>query len=195
MSLTQRDRQREATRQRLYEAALEVFRRDTVNEARIEDIARVAGVSRPTFYFHFPTKQDVLQQLQAESEAAFEQIIDELPADASLHDVFLATAKTISERWAEDPKLFVEVGMLSLRGAAAHASEAPTGVRRAIGERFAEAVQRGELSDAVPAQVLADLYLANTFAVALGWASDPDLPLGTVLELAAGFFLYGTKRR
>jgi AcrR family transcriptional regulator len=195
MSVTQRDRQREATRQRLYEAALQVFRRDTVSEARIDDIARVAGVSRPTFYFHFPTKQDVLLQLQAESEAAFEQVIDALPAEATIHDVFRATAHTISERWANDPKLFVEVGMLSLRRAANEGSDSPTGVRRAIGARFAIAAERGVLSDAVPAQVLADLYLANTFAVALGWASDPDLPLATVLELAAGFFLHGTSRK
>jgi hypothetical protein len=42
---TTRDRQREATRQRLYEAALGIFRRDGFRDARVDDITLVAGVT------------------------------------------------------------------------------------------------------------------------------------------------------
>src|SRR5205085_7825923 len=57
---SKRDLQREETRHKLYEAALEVFRRDGVAAARIDDITRAVGTSRGTFYFHFPTKEHVL---------------------------------------------------------------------------------------------------------------------------------------
>src|SRR5690606_227101 len=65
---TERDRQREETHRRLFETALDLFRRDGIEAASIEEIANRAGVSRGTFYFHFPTKDDVLLELIAEKE-------------------------------------------------------------------------------------------------------------------------------
>ena len=59
-TVSQRDRQREETRRRIYLAALDVFRRTGVAPAHIDDIAGAAGVSRASFYFHFPTKEHVL---------------------------------------------------------------------------------------------------------------------------------------
>ena len=40
------------------------FRRVGVERASIGRIAETAGVSRPSFYFHFPTKDHVLLELQ-----------------------------------------------------------------------------------------------------------------------------------
>lgn len=59
-----RERRSLRTRRRLYEAALEEFRRVGFEAASIARITRRAGVSRPSFYFHFPTKQHVLLELQ-----------------------------------------------------------------------------------------------------------------------------------
>jgi len=53
-----------ATRRRIYEAAIEEFGRVGFEAASIARIAVRAGVSRPSFYFHFPTKQHVLLELQ-----------------------------------------------------------------------------------------------------------------------------------
>jgi AcrR family transcriptional regulator len=53
-----------ATRRRIYDAALEEFRRVGFDGASIARIAVRAGVSRPSFYFHFPSKQHVLLELQ-----------------------------------------------------------------------------------------------------------------------------------
>ena len=59
---TQRERQRAETRERLFQAALDEFRREGVAGARIERIASAVGVVRGTFYFHFPTKDHVLHE-------------------------------------------------------------------------------------------------------------------------------------
>jgi len=72
---TQRERQRAETRERLFQAALTEFRRAGVAGARIERIASAVGVVRGTFYFHFPTKDHVLQELQLRSQ---ERIMDHL---------------------------------------------------------------------------------------------------------------------
>jgi AcrR family transcriptional regulator len=47
----------EATRQKLFKAALRVFSRDGFEAARIEDIAAEAGFTRGAFYAHFPSKE------------------------------------------------------------------------------------------------------------------------------------------
>jgi len=65
---TSRDRQRNATRQKLYEAALAEFAREGFDAARVSDIARKAGMSRAAFYVHFPTKEHVLRELQWHKE-------------------------------------------------------------------------------------------------------------------------------
>jgi len=57
------------TRTRIAEAALEEFRRAGVDGASVSRIAERAGVSRPSFYFHFPTKEHVLLELQQSLEA------------------------------------------------------------------------------------------------------------------------------
>ena len=72
---TQRERQRAETRERLFQAALAEFRRHGVAGARIEQIATSVGVVRGTFYFHFPTKEHVLQELQLRGQ---ERIMDHL---------------------------------------------------------------------------------------------------------------------
>src|SRR5690348_9883326 len=66
-SMTIRDRQRVETRRRVRDCAVQVFRRDGLAAARIDDIVKAARVSRGTFYFHFPTKEDVIVELLGEA--------------------------------------------------------------------------------------------------------------------------------
>jgi AcrR family transcriptional regulator len=64
-----RDAQRQQTRQRVYSAALAEFKRTGMAAADVGDIAAAAGVARGTFYFHFPTKEHVLAELERHEEA------------------------------------------------------------------------------------------------------------------------------
>jgi len=58
-----RSRQRADTRERIFETALREFRDVGFGAAHIDRIAKNAGVARGTFYFHFPTKDDVILEL------------------------------------------------------------------------------------------------------------------------------------
>ena len=66
--LTERDRQREETRRRVREVALDVIRRDGLSDARVDEMARLTGVSRGTVYFHYPTKEHVVAEVLGEAE-------------------------------------------------------------------------------------------------------------------------------
>lgn len=59
-----RQAQRLETRQRVYEAAIAEFKQSGVAEADVGAIVSAAGVARGTFYFHFPTKEHVLEEVE-----------------------------------------------------------------------------------------------------------------------------------
>jgi TetR/AcrR family transcriptional repressor of uid operon len=64
-----REVQRRETRQRVYAAAVTEFRQVGMAAADVSVVAREAGVARGTFYFHFPTKEHVLAELERHEEA------------------------------------------------------------------------------------------------------------------------------
>lgn len=59
-----RDRKGDRTRERIFQAALAEFRASGVDGASIGAIAQRAGTSRASFYFHYPSKEAVLLDLQ-----------------------------------------------------------------------------------------------------------------------------------
>lgn len=63
--LNQRDRQKAATRRRLLDAATEVFIEQGPLTASLEEIANRAGVSRPTLFFHFGSRTELMEQVSA----------------------------------------------------------------------------------------------------------------------------------
>lgn len=56
-------RDKEATRQRILEAAEEVFAEKGYHGAVVDDIVRTADMSKGGFYFHFPNKQGIFLAL------------------------------------------------------------------------------------------------------------------------------------
>jgi AcrR family transcriptional regulator len=67
-----RRQQRDFTRQRLVDAARELFVQAGTRATSIDDIAKAAGTSRATFYAHFTDKQDVIREFARTMwEAAF----------------------------------------------------------------------------------------------------------------------------
>ncbi len=64
-----REAQRRQTRQRVYAAAIAEFKRTGMAEAGVGVIVKEAGVARGTFYFHYPTKEHVLAELERSEEA------------------------------------------------------------------------------------------------------------------------------
>jgi AcrR family transcriptional regulator len=64
-----REVRRLETRARLFDAALAEIGRSGLAGADVTAIASSAGVARGTFYFHFPTKEHVLVELERNEEA------------------------------------------------------------------------------------------------------------------------------
>jgi AcrR family transcriptional regulator len=58
-----RAQQKAATRQRLLDAAVEVFTAGSVTTTSVDAVAASAGVSKATLFFHFGSRMDLLEQV------------------------------------------------------------------------------------------------------------------------------------
>ncbi|MCO4745429.1 MAG: TetR/AcrR family transcriptional regulator [Proteobacteria bacterium] len=187
-----RDIQRAATREKVYLSALDVFRRDGVEAARIEDISSDAGVSRGTFYFHFATKDDVLLELLQRSEGQLVEELNALDEAADFEQVLRSVAVHIAGTWADEPELLAGVGMVSMRSASTgritDAREAHP-VRYALIPHIERAMERGEIINLLPADITVDFFLMNMFGMALAWVSNDGADLAVLLDAFVSFFL------
>lgn len=65
---TSREAKRLQTRERLMGAAIAEFKRSGMADADVGSIVAAAGVAHGTFFFHFPTKEHVLLELEHREE-------------------------------------------------------------------------------------------------------------------------------
>src|SRR6185295_5200513 len=97
MARTMIDRfeQRNATRAKLIDAALQLFSTSGYEHATVDDISAAAGYSKGAYYFHFSTKDDVLLELlrmwtEGRSAALAAESLDGRPGREAMRDMLAA---------------------------------------------------------------------------------------------------------
>jgi TetR/AcrR family transcriptional regulator, ethionamide resistance regulator len=69
----------------ILETAERLLEKRPLSEISVDDLAKGAGISRPTFYFYFPSKDAVLlalfEKVITDADAAFERHAENPPAD------------------------------------------------------------------------------------------------------------------
>jgi TetR/AcrR family transcriptional regulator, repressor for uid operon len=179
LKLSRRVQQREDTRNRLFDAALAEFRRVGFADAQIDDIVRAAGVARGTFYFHFPTKEHVLVELQRRGQ---ESIVERLAAlrrrplavKSFLQQLIDAViAESVS---SDQPALHREIfALFARRPSALEGQDYP--LLEAVMQFFREAQERGEVRGDLMPWELTTIFLTSMFGVLLSQqdALGPEL--------------------
>jgi AcrR family transcriptional regulator len=162
----------------ILETAERLLEERPLHEISIDDLARGAGISRPTFYFYFPSKEAVLLTL-------LDRMVEEARANRG---------ETL-ERFAEDPPHWLRQGLTAiyetfkshraaaLAGADARPTSAEvrglwTGVMEGFVEETAAAIEaeraRGAAPEGVPARDLAiALNLMNERVLHASFAGHP----------------------
>jgi AcrR family transcriptional regulator len=93
---TLRAQQKLFTRQRLIDAALEVFAVRGYVAATVDEIAEAAGASRATFYVHFPSKLELVAALAAELRPEVEAQY------RALDEILEAPSRELIRDWLDD---------------------------------------------------------------------------------------------
>jgi len=167
------------TYERVYQEALSEFRRVGVLDARVGAIARNAGVSRATFYFHFPSKDDVLIEFQRRiAEEVLNKVGGEearvVPTPKSIKAFMEVALEGVLLQAAQEENrpLVKEQLILQLRK---HSNKDDTNPMEALSQQFFQwAVEDGLVRDDMPAEELAKAFKNCMFDLYREVADNPE---------------------
>lgn len=189
-----RHQQKEQTRAKLIDAALEVFALNGFERATVEEISVAAGYSKGAYYFHFATKEEIFLELlgvwtaeQSRRLKAFEA--QPVPAAALLETLesFLSYADR-DGRW---PRLLVEFWAQAQRSDKIRGSlqDAYASWRRDLSRVFREEVEAGVLSSSLDVEAAALMMLAVHDGLAVEHCLGDGRGRGASLRKVLGMLL------
>ena len=192
-----RELKRLETRERIFEAALAEFREAGFQKAQIDRIVERAGVARGTFYFHFPTKEHVLLELQRREEMNVTKRIAESPRRAeNLSDYLHQVVHVINtERLnLEEPELQREMLAMYVRQPRPVFIE-PTRdpLLVEMSDFFHECAERGELRDDLVPEDLVGIFMRSLFGWVAITGEQPDRARST-LDAFIDIFVRGVSK-
>jgi AcrR family transcriptional regulator len=184
-------------RDAVVDAALALFSEHGYVGVRVEDIAKAAGVSRATFYKYFAERDEILAELFARLLGDAPPAIDQSkPVAGEVERVLRDTALRMTDQ--RDLARFVYT--LPVRHAAVAGPDAATpAVFGALAHIVAAGIQRGELRDDVPPEVIVDA-LARAFEAGMrdwaeGRAADAPDRVSLLVDLVLRGALHSPPRR
>jgi AcrR family transcriptional regulator len=200
---------REETRERLFEAAAEVFAEQGIGAASVEAITSAAGLTRGAFYSNFASKDDLIAAMLADHVAQTTRRHMELLARHRDPRDFVAALYAV-DRSGQDPLgrsplLHLELLLHAARTEARAESGAESGVGSGVGSGVEPGVESASESGARPGtadrsgalwdlqarrKLVADI-VAGTGLAGLGdGLFDPDQLAAMLLALEDGFRLH-----
>jgi AcrR family transcriptional regulator len=166
------------TRRKLIRAALEIWSEqgfeDAFEETTAEDIARAAGVSKGTFYFHFAHKEDILLEMPwATAEILTEEAVAAMAQGARTLDLVETLMTSLARRVARAPRGAV-LRVTGHWSRLSHTTGIPDNARsfgRAFQSVVRYATDRGDLPRDVDVEELGAMLQAATMDALVAWAA------------------------
>ena len=97
-----RSRRWDATHQRIYAAAMALFAEHGFERVNVGQIAAGAGVSVPTFYAHYPSKEHIVMQLPTLEQ--MQALLATQPADLPLRERLARIATVWLAQWGPEER-------------------------------------------------------------------------------------------
>lgn len=165
-----RESKKQAVRERLYSAALDLFRKHGYDAVSVQAACEAAGVAKGTFFNHFPTKEHLLFEWYRRLNAAGETAL--APAPGPLGGRLAEFASGYIRPAAADAPLWLEKLARSGLHADLRAEErrADQAVRARCAEMIREARSRGEVRAGVDPDRAAALFVALVTGTVKEWA-------------------------
>jgi AcrR family transcriptional regulator len=166
------------TRRKLIRTALDLWNErgfeDAFESTTAEEIARAAGVSKGTFYFHFAHKEDILLEMPwATAQLMIDEAEQAMARDEAPLELVEQLMTSLARRVARAPRAAVHrvMGHLArLASRADHGDDEPRGFGAAFFAVLTYARDRGDLPEDVEVGELAALLQAATMDSLVRWA-------------------------
>jgi AcrR family transcriptional regulator len=188
------------TRRNLVRAALQIWNERGFDEAfddtTAEEIARAAGVSKGTFYFHFAHKEDILLEMPwATADAMMDEAAAAMREGPRTLDMLETLTSSMARRITSAPRPAVLRVTAHLTRLAS--SETIPESARSFGDAYVDiveyAVERGDLPRDVDVAELGALLRAASLDAIVRWAAtdQPDEVLRETLCRRADVIMCG----
>jgi AcrR family transcriptional regulator len=193
-----RERRCAETRERIINAALQLFSERGVAATTVEDITNSADVGKGTFFNYFPSKEHILAQLcQMQMGKIREFVSQSLHSSESIDKVFYRLSRIVTEKFSDSPALArsILVPFFSNDSTREQMAVDFEEDRKILAELMAARQERGELRDDFSPIELAQQFQRVFFGTTVLWSLNPSKPLPDCLKETASVLWSGVRAR
>ncbi len=164
-----------AVKDRIFKAAMELFEEHGYENTSVADITQKAGVSKGTFFTHFPSKESVYSAVGGIFTEYIMEIAETgLKENRPVKQIFLDCIGVVDE-WCEENRKIISQVMISDMHKTTMGSNT-TNNRLAMAEMlitvFESAQQKAEISKDIYAADMASMLIGLFFTVMYDWIND-----------------------
>jgi AcrR family transcriptional regulator len=185
------------TRQQLVNAAVKLWTErgfeHGVENTTVEEIARAAGVTKGTFYFHFAHKEDVLLEMSLTTSDAVNEVARRASdRGASIDEIIQLSFNEMARRTERLPRAAIARTIREFYKYPTRARELSM-TRRVFPQLFEEARARGELPTDIDPADLSDMMNALMITAVEGWVHGAYDALGPELAYRTRVLFAGVR--
>jgi AcrR family transcriptional regulator len=186
-----RERKKREVRERIYQAARQLFQAHGFEATTVEQIAEAADVAQATLFNHFQSKGALLREMTGEVFEEIEAIIQEqLSRPGSVQERLAGFADRCALGLSQWKGLAHHV-LLELARSSTRLGEAIPHIER-VHEPFValleEGRRKGEVARDVDPVFAAELFVGAFTVCVSRWLNDPDHPIEERMRQTAAFF-------
>jgi AcrR family transcriptional regulator len=185
------------TRQQLVNAAVKLWTErgfeHGVENTTVEEIARAAGVTKGTFYFHFAHKEDVLLEMSLTTSDAVTETAKRAVAEGdTIDDIIYKSFNEMARRTERLPRAAIARTVREFYKYPTRARELSM-TRRAWPALLGDAQARGELPADVDPEDMSDMMNALMLTAVEGWVHGAHDALAPELAYRMRVLLAGVR--
>lgn len=164
-----------AVKDRLFHAAMELFEERGYENTTVADITQKAGVSKGTFFTHFPSKDAIFSAIGKIFTEYMQDIVETGLMENHPARRILLDCINMADEWCEENKRMIMQVLSSGMHRTAMGSRA-SGNRLAMDEMLIKTLKhgqkKGEISASISAEDAASMMVGLYFAITADWIHD-----------------------
>ena len=190
---SQRERRKQAFREKIMQAAITLFERDGCDATTLEDICELAEVSRPTFYSYYESKRELIAAL---AEKLWLNMAKEVVSlSLANHDstkqyikAFFKMTRSEMTRYSRLEREIIRQTMASELGEKSNMDLLAniTGLFETV---YAAGKKRGDIGVKFPVDFLAEMAMGGISTVMMRWAVDEEYPIEKRLKQLENYLI------
>ena len=188
---SRRERRKQEFREKIMEAAIQLFEKHGCEPVTLEDICELADVSRPTFYSYYASKQELVHALgeklwlRVAADLTTESLAKSDSTRKYIETFFKVVAKELSKYSSLEREL-IRQSMVSDPRESSHMNIMKELINM-FAHVYSEGRKRGDVANLYPVDFLAEMTMGSINSIMMRWAVEDDYPIEKRLKQLADY--------